>query len=65
LAVIERAILFGFPTLRFDTVDRVDLAGMSGFSRPLDGWICNPPVRGEAPRTANPWMKGRFQSKDQ
>jgi hypothetical protein len=22
LAVIERAILFGFPTLRFDTVDR-------------------------------------------
>jgi hypothetical protein len=43
----------------------VDLAGMSGFSRSLDGWICNPPVRGEAPLTANPWMKGRFQSKGQ
>jgi hypothetical protein len=64
LAVIERAVLFGFRCASIRWIV-VDLAGMSGFSRSLDGWICNPPVRGEAPLTANPWMKGRFQSKDQ
>jgi hypothetical protein len=59
LAVIERAVLLDFQTLRFDTLDRCRFGWHeSGFSRSLDGWICNPSVRGRSAPDYQPLDEG-------